>query len=126
MQIDYRDVAIDIWLNLFEEGFFVTEKVVLKIKLTIGRPFDTSQRHIKLHRVIWGKYSNGKLRILTLVYDGTLRSTTGFASALSNVNNVKIFDLLEFLLMLLFSFICYRQSAESWENIHGRDSFLIT
>ena len=49
-----------------------------------------------------GKNSNGELRNSTLVNDGTLRSTADFASALSNVNNVKISDLLEFLLMLFF------------------------
>ena len=49
-----------------------------------------------------GKCSNGKLRTSTLVNNGTLRSTAGFSSALSNANNVKKSDLLEFLVMLLF------------------------
>ena len=43
--------------------------------------------------------------------DGTLRSKAGFASALSNVNNVKITDLLEFLVMLFFhTFVLTRKS----------------
>ena len=56
----------------------------------------TKQSHL-------GKCSSGKLRTWTLVNVETLRSTTGFASALSNVNKVKISNLLEFLVMLLFS-----------------------
>ena len=55
----------------------------------------TKQSHL-------GKCSNGKLRTLTLVNDGTIKSTADFASALSNVTNVKISDLLKFLVMLLF------------------------
>ena len=54
------------------------------------------QSHLK-------KFSNKKLLTSTLVNDGTLRNTAEFASALSNVSNVKIFDLLAFLTMLLFS-----------------------
>ena len=78
------------------------------LAFTYDWPFHTSQRHSKLsmnHLGIWkhlGKNSNGELRNSTLVNDGTLRSTADFASALSNVNNVKISDLLEFLLMLFF------------------------
>ena len=53
-----------------------------------------------------GKFSNEKLHTWTLVNDGTLWSTAHFASALSNVNNLKISDLLLlmlwFLVMLLF------------------------
>ena len=49
-----------------------------------------------------GKCSDENLRTSTLVNDGTIRSTTDFASALNNVDNVKISDLLEFLVMLLF------------------------
>ena len=62
------------------------------------RLFPTWQRHSKLpmnHLGIWkhlGKLSNEILPILTLVNDRTLRSTADFASALSNVNNVKISD----------------------------------
>ena len=43
------------------------------------------------------------MRTSTLVNEGTLRSTAVFSSTLSNVNKVKISDLLEFLVMLLFS-----------------------
>ena len=39
-----------------------------------------------------GKCSNRKLHTLTLVNGGTLKSIGNFASALSNVNNVKISD----------------------------------
>ena len=38
--------------------------------------------------------------------DGTLRNTAYFPSALGNVNNVMISDLLAFVVMLLFSSIC--------------------
>ena len=78
-----------------------------------------------------GKNSNGELRNSTLVNDGTLRSTADFASALSNVNNVKISDLLEILLMLLFSFLSFHpkiicRKLQDYENIPGGHSFLIT
>ena len=53
-----------------------------------------------------GRCSNGKLRTWTLVSDKTLRSTVELESALSNVNNVKISDLLEFLVMLLLFSLC--------------------
>ena len=53
-----------------------------------------------------GKCSNEKLRTVTLVNEGTLRNIADFASALGNVNNVKISDLLAFIVMLLFSSIC--------------------
>ena len=75
--------------------------------------------------------SNGKLRTSTLVNYGTLRSTTDFPSAHSNVNIVEIFDLLEFLVMLLFSILCshpkiiYRK-LQDYENIHGGYYFLTT
>ena len=36
------------------------------------------------------------MRTSALVNEGTLRSTADFSSALSNVNNVKISDVLEF------------------------------
>ena len=62
-----------------------------------------------------GKSSNGKLRISTLVNDVTLRSTAEFASAFSNVNNIKMSDMLEFFVKLLYSFLCYypKKFAES-------------
>ena len=56
-----------------------------------------------------GKCVNGKLRTSILVNEGTLRSTqnaANIASALSNVNNVKISDLLELVVTLLFSSLC--------------------
>ena len=53
-----------------------------------------------------GKCSKGKLRNSSLVNDGTLRSTANVASVLSNVNNVKVSNLLEFLVMLLFFSLC--------------------
>ena len=49
----------------------------------------TKQSHLE-------KCINGIMRTSTLVNEGTLRSTANFSSALSNVNNVEISDLLEF------------------------------
>ena len=96
----------------------VTEKLVLTTQLSIVE----YRRDKKLGIYIWrtfshvaetasclwtkqtylGKCSDENLRTSTLVNDGTIRSTTDFASALNNVDNVKISDLLEFLVMLLF------------------------
>ena len=97
------------------------------LAFTYNRPFHTSQRHSKLsmnHLKIWkhlGKCTNGKLPNSSLVNDRFRIST----------NNVKISDLLEFLLILLFSSlwshpktIC--RKLQDYENIHGGDSFLIT
>ena len=75
-----------------------------------------------------GKCTNGKLRTATLINDGFLRSTEDFPSALSNVINVKISDLLEFLVILLSSSL-YRHSKiicrklQDYKNIHGGDFF---
>ena len=97
------------------------------LAFTYNRPFHTSQRHSKLsmnHLKIWkhlGKCTNGKLPNSSLVNDRFRIST----------NNVKISDLLEFLLILLFSSlwshpktIC--RKLQDYENIHGGDSFLKT
>ena len=78
-----------------------------------------------------GKCSNRKVRTSTLVNDGTLKSTVNFPSAQSNVNNVKISDLLDFLEMFLFCSLCSHQKVscrklQDFENIHGGDSFWIT
>ena len=77
----------------------------------------TKQSHL-------GKCSNGKLCNWTLVNDGTLRSTANFASALSNVNNVKILDLVEF-----FSFSSYPKiicrKLQDYENVHEGDFFFL-
>ena len=62
------------------------------LAFTYDLPFHTS----------FGKISQRKLRTSTMVNDGTLRSTADFTSTLSNVNNVKISDLLEFLVLLFF------------------------
>ena len=51
------------------------------------------------------KSSSGKLRTSTLVNNGTLRSTTNFPSALTNVSDVKMSDLFAFLVMQ-FSYLC--------------------
>ena len=56
---------------------------------------------------------------------------SNFTSALSNVNNVKISDLLEFLVMLLFFSLCSHpniicRKLQDYEKIHGGDSFMIT
>ena len=81
-----------------------------------------------------GKCSNRKLHTSTLVNDGTLRSaqsTANFVSALSNAKNVKISDLLEFVVMLLFSSLYVHpkiiwRKLQDYENIHRGDPFLIT
>ena len=54
-------------------------------------------------------------------------STADFASTLSNVNNVKISDLLEFLVTLLFSTHCFHpkiiwKKLQDHEKIHGGDN----
>ena len=75
------------------------------------------------------KCSNAKLHTSTLANNGTL--TVDFASTLSNVNNVKTSDLLEFLVMLLLSPHCFHQKknwqkvARLWKHPWG-ESFLIT
>ena len=60
-----------------------------------------SQRHGQVahepNRAILEEVATGSY-VLEL-NDGTLRSTADYASALSNVNNVKISDLFEFLVM---------------------------
>ena len=70
-----------------------------------------------------GKFSNGKLRTSTLVNDGTLRSTAEFVSAISNVSIVKISDLLEFLVMFLFSSLCFQKVARLLKYPWGRIFF---
>ena len=80
-----------------------------------------------------GKCSNGKLHTSSLVNDGTVRSTQStadFPSALTNGNNVKISDLLEFIVIFLFSSFCSHpkivcRMLQNYENIHAADSFLI-
>ena len=59
----------------------------------------------------------------TLANEETLKSTADFVSALRNANNVKIFDLLEVLVMLLFSSLCshtkvFCRKLQDYENIH--------
>ena len=86
-----------------------------------------------------GKCSNRKLHTLTLVNGGTLKSIGNFASALSNVNNVKISDFdfdLEFFVKVLFSPFCShpkiicRKLQDFWgeffnnlKNLAGRSFF---
>ena len=95
------------------------------LAFTYNRPFHTSQRHSKLsmnHLKIWkhlGKCTNGKLPNSSLVNDRFRIST----------NNVKISDLLEFLLILLFSSlwshpktIC-KKVARLWKHPWGRFFF---
>ena len=82
---------------------------------------------------IWENVATG-ICTSTLVNDGILKcmqSTADFPLALSNVNNVKTSDLLEFIAMLLFSFVCSHpkiicRKLQDYENIHGEDSSLIT
>ena len=128
------------------KGISVTEKVVLKIKLTKRQKHwhlnmtDLFTRRRGIPSYPWikqghlGKCSNGKLHTSTLVRNGSLRSTQStayFASALSNVNNVKVSDPLEFIVMLLLSSFCSHpeiicRKLQDYGNIHGWDSFLIT
>ena len=66
----------------------------------------------------------------TLVNNRILISIVNFELAFSNVN-VKISDLLEFLVMLLFSpFVLTQKSfverLHYYKNIHGGDAFLIS
>ena len=70
-------------------------EVTETLTFTHDRPFQKLQRH-----------SRRKLCTSTLAKDRILRSTADLASALSNVNNVKICDLLAFLVMLLFYSLC--------------------
>ena len=123
----------------------VTERVALKIKLTIVEyrthryPFTrrrdmascpwTKQSHL-------GKWSSGKLRTSALVNDETLRSIADSA-----LNKEKLI-LLKYLISLRFICCCLlpyfliwkslavevyiSRKLQDYENIHGRDSFLIT
>ena len=136
-------------------GFLWRRKyVVLKIKLTIVEY--RREKHWHLYMTVlftrrrdiascpWfkqshlGKFSNTKLRISrtsTLVNHRTYRSTADFTSAFSNVNNVKISDLLAFLVMLLFSSLCshlkiicdggahFWKVARLWKHAWGRFFF---
>ena len=76
-----------------------------------------------------GKCSNKKLCTSTLVDDETLWGSADFASALINVNNVKISDLVEFLVVLLFSSLCshpkiiWKKSKQFWKHPLQRFSF---
>ena len=120
IKIENRYWTIDT-SSILRGGISVTEKVVLKIKLTIVEHW--RDRNIGIY--IWptfshveetscpgtkqshlGKCSHGKSRASTLFNYRILRSTTDFASALGSANNVEISDLLEFLVMLLFSSLC--------------------
>ena len=61
---------------------------------------------------------NSAIREIAYFNFGTLRSTANFALALSNVINVKISDLLAFLLMLLFSSLCYYPEIDCSGGAH--------
>ena len=50
--------------------------------------------------------------------DGTLRNAADFASALDNVNNFEISDLLAFVLMLLFSSVCSKLRITCVGSVH--------
>ena len=76
------------------------------------------------------KWSNRALRTSTLVSDGTpgsTQSTADFVSALSNVNEVKISDLLEFVVMLLFPLFspknCLQKVTRLWKHPWGEIFF---
>ena len=143
MKIENREVAILTRSWISSRGNFCNRErynwPLLNIKTTETLAF-TNGRHFTRSREIAScpstkqshlrKCSNEKLRTLTLVNDRTLR-TTDFASTLSNVNNIKISDLLEFLVMLLFSSPCFHpkiisRMLQDYGKIHGGDYFLIT
>ena len=131
------------WISLkgdFSDG--ESSKVVIKIKLTIFEYWhlhmtDLFKRCGNIPSCPWikqsnlGKCRNGKLLTSSLVNDRTLRSTqrsADFTSVLSSVNNVKISDLLEFLVMLFFSSLCSHprlifRMLQDYENIHGESLF---
>ena len=130
-------------------GISVTEKGVLKKKLTIveyrgGRNrsimhlhmIDLTTRRRDIASCPWtklshlGKCSHGKLCTSILVNDRTLRSTADFASALSNVNNVKLCSVWiscnVVVFLRLFSPKNHLQKvARFWKHQWG-DSFMIT
>ena len=64
------------------------------------------------------EFSNTKLRAWILVYDRALRNKADFASPLNNVSNVKIYDLLVFVVILLFSSICCYLKIACSGDIH--------
>ena len=66
---------------------------------------------------LW-KCSSKKLRTSTLVKNRTLRNAANFGSALTNVNNVKIHDLLAILAMLLFSSLFSHPKIICIESVH--------
>ena len=82
----------------------------------------TKQSHL-------GKCSTWELSTSALVNDKALSSTADFASALSNVNSLKMSDLLEFPVMLLFSSPCShpkiicKKVVRLWKNSWGRFFF---
>ena len=108
----------------------VTEKVVLKKKLTIFE----YRRDRSIGIYIWltfslsnfswieqshqEKFSNTKLRAWILVNDGILRNKDDFISALDNVNNVKTSDLLAFVVILLFSSISSHLKIAFGGDVH--------
>ena len=110
----------------------VTEEVVLKKKLTISEyRRDRSiaiyiwiKLFMNLSNFSWikqshrEKLSNTKLRAWILVNDGILRNKADFVSALDNVNNVKISDLLAFVVILLFSSICSHLKIAFGGDVH--------
>ena len=61
-----------------------------------------------------GKCSNEKLRTVTLVNEGTLRNIADFASALGNVNNVKISDLLAFIVNVIVFLYLFSPENRWW------------
>ena len=118
----------------------MTEKVLLKIKLTLVE-YQT-EKHGKLYMTdlftrgrdtancLWwtkqshlGICSEEKLLTSTLINNGTLRSTANFAAALSNVKmsvmlKMLIPELLAFLVMLLFFSLCCHSKFVCGGGVH--------
>ena len=95
----------------------VTEKVVHITDLFIWRKYISDFSWIKESHL--ENFSNTKLFDWILVNDGTLRNNADFASALDNVNKVKIW---KSLVVETYT----SKKLYGYENIHGEDFFTAT
>ena len=69
-------------------------------------------------RAIWENVATRNCVLELWLVTENLRNTSYFASALDNVNNVNIFDMLAFVVILLFSTICSHQKITSGGDVH--------
>ena len=152
MKIERRDVAIDTQLNLFKEGISVTQRVVVKIKLTIVeyrrdrnigiyiRPTfsyvaETQQIAHEPNRAIWENVATGNCVLqLCLMKPSEVQPISHQHLAMIIMLKYLIYLLScnDVVFLRLFSSQNYfRQSwytskkLQDYENIHGKDSFLI-